>query len=179
MKDKLRLLLWPDCGKSCPGCCNKDWDLKTLPIATNLIFYREIILTGGEPMLYPDLLQRVIGEIQATTHSPKIYLYTANTKEYDKLINIMSGINGVTVTLHDDEDVTDFIKLVEEMNKISAINSHWLDDKSLRLHVFEDVDASAIEGINLPDVWNVKGHIKWIENCPLPNDEEFKRYWLS
>ncbi len=177
MKNKLRLLLWPDCGKSCPGCCNKDWDLTALPIATNLIPFSEIILTGGEPMLYPDLLQRVIGEIQATTHSPKIFLYTANTKNYNKLIDILTVINGVTITLHDPEDVTDFIRLIEEMNKINEINSHWLDDKSLRLHVFEDVDASAIENINLSDIWNIKGNIRWIENCPLPADEVFMRYW--
>ena len=177
MKDKLRLLLWPDCGKSCPGCCNKDWDLKTLPIATNLIFYREIILTGGEPMLYPDLLQRVIGEIQATTHSPKIYLYTANTKEYDKLINIMSGINGVTVTLHDDEDVDDFIKLIKEMKKISEINPFWLDGKSLRLHIFKEVQIDILTEFDLKN-WVIKRDIEWIKNCPLPQDEIFMRYWI-
>ena len=177
MRHKLRLLLWSDCGKSCLGCCNKDWNLNELPIATNLIPYSEIILTGGEPMLYPELLQRTIGEIQATTNSPKIYLYTANTKNYNKLIDILAIIDGVTVTLHDDEDVDDFIKLIKEMKKISEITPFWLDEKSLRLHVFEDVDASAIERIDFPHVWDVKGHIKWIENCPLPNDEIFMRYW--
>lgn len=174
---KLRLLLWEDCGKSCPGCCNKDWKLKQLPIATNLIAYDEIILTGGEPMLYPELLQRVIGEIQATTNSPKIYLYTANTKNYDKLINILLDINGITITLHDPEDVTDFLKLIEEMKKISEVIPHWLDNKSLRLHIFKEAHATVLNNIKLPGWWDIKKDIEWIENCPLPEGEEFKRYW--
>ena len=177
MKHKLRLLLWEDCGKSCPGCCNKEWKLKELPIATNLLPYSEIILTGGEPMLYPELLQRTIGEIQATTNSPKIYLYTANTKNYDKLINIILNICGVTVTLHDDEDVDDFIKLIKEMKKISEINPLWLDGKSLRLHIFKEVQIDILTEFDLKN-WVIKRDIEWIKNCPLPQDEIFMRYWI-
>ena len=174
---KLRLLLWEDCGKSCPGCCNKDWNLKELPIATSLLPYDEIILTGGEPMLYPDLLQRTIGEIQATTNSPKIYLYTANTKNYDKLINILINIDGITVTLHEDEDVKDFVKFIEELNKISERLPCWLENKSLRLHIFKEVNASLIKKLDLLGTWDIREDIEWIENCPLPKDEIFMRYW--
>ena len=177
MRHKLRLLLWEDCGKSCPGCCNKDWNLKELPIATNLIPYDEIILTGGEPMLYPELLQRVIGEIQATTNSPRIYLYTANTKNYDKLINVLITIDGLTITLHEDEDVKDFVRFMEEMNKIGERLPYWLENKSLRLHIFKEVDASVIKNIKLIGNWDIKDDIEWEQNCPLPDDEVFMRYW--
>ena len=51
--DKLRLLLFEECNRSCPGCCNRDWDLQPLPVCYDLPPYRIILLTGGEPMLYP------------------------------------------------------------------------------------------------------------------------------
>lgn len=177
MNHKLRLLLWEDCGKSCPGCCNKDWKLKELPIVTNFSYYQEIILTGGEPMLYPDLLQRVIGEIMATTfYNPKIYLYTANTKNIDKLINILLNLSGITITLHDPEDIEDFIKFIEELNKMSR---NWLNDKSLRLHIFKEAEVGdKLKKLDLPGTWDIKEGIEWIDNCPLPKDEEFKRYWM-
>ena len=33
---KLRLLVTKNCDRSCPGCCNKDWNLDKLPNATHL-----------------------------------------------------------------------------------------------------------------------------------------------
>lgn len=73
---KLRLLLFEKCNRNCKGCCNKQWDLSKLPIENDFTGYKLIILTGGEPLLEPDLVKNVIRMIRNKTDA-KIILYTA------------------------------------------------------------------------------------------------------
>ena len=46
-----------------------------------------------------------------------------------------------------------------------------LDGKSLRLNIFEGVGP-----VDCSTRWQVKGHMKWIPNCPLPEGEVLMRY---
>ncbi len=41
---KLRLLLFEECTRSCPGCCNRDWDLQSLPVCRDYSPYQLIML---------------------------------------------------------------------------------------------------------------------------------------
>ena len=66
-RKKLRLLLFETCNRSCEGCCNKDWDLTSLSVCTDYTPYREILLTGGEPLLQPELVVQAIREIREQT----------------------------------------------------------------------------------------------------------------
>ena len=93
-KDKLRLLLLDDCNRNCPGCCNRDWDLQALPLCQDYTPYRLIMLTGGEPMLYPEIIREAIAAIRRQTNVP-IYLYTAMPEQLDMLMPLLDG---VTVT---------------------------------------------------------------------------------
>lgn len=146
----LRLLLFSSCNRTCPGCCNKQWDLDALPVATDFRGYDMVILTGGEPMLNPGLVVQVASKIRRST---PVILYTAMPQE---LPRVMSYLNGVTVTLHDQMDVAPFLALP----KLHG---------SLRVNVFA--------GVNVPDVpgWEMKRDIEWIEDCPLPEGEVFMR----
>ena len=103
-KDKLRLLLFDDCNRNCPGCCNRDWDLQALPLCQDYTPYRLIMLTGGEPMLYPEIIREAIAAIRRQTNVP-IYLYTAMPEQLDALMPLLDG---VTVTLHTPEDIPVF-----------------------------------------------------------------------
>lgn len=60
---KLRLLFTKDCNRDCPGCCNKDWDLDHLPVCADFKPYDLVMITGGEPMLYPERLLKLIRKI--------------------------------------------------------------------------------------------------------------------
>jgi len=157
-RDKLRLLITKDCNRSCKGCCNKDWDLDKLPICTDFRGYSEVILTGGEPMLYPDKIINLCKEIRKQNNTCKIYLYTADIKKfYDWYIDNI--VDGVTVTLHEQRDVVAF-------KEYSGLYSHL----NLRLNVFK--------GIKLPEYtgeWIVQRDIVWIKDCPLPKGEVFMR----
>ena len=157
----LRLLLTSVCNRSCPGCCNKDWDLKNLPKCISFKGYDEIILTGGEPMLFPSLLRKTISRIRRQTKAP-IYIYTAHLENIAIAKEMFFLSDGLTVTLHEQEDILPW-KL---FNEIIPRNC-----KSLRLNVFSNVKITheSMKG------WKVKRNIEWIKNCPLPKNEVFMR----
>lgn len=157
--DKLRLLLFEECNRSCPGCCNRDWDLQALPVCQDFTPYRIIMLTGGEPMLHPEIVRAAVAEIRRQTKAP-IYLYTAMTQGLDELMPLLDG---VTLTLHAPCDYLPFWRFDQ-----SARN---LDGKSLRLNIFEEVGPVASS-----ERWQVKDHMAWIPNCPLPQGEVLMRF---
>ena len=160
MDMKLRLVLFEACDRCCPGCCNHDWDLKNLPVCTDYTPYKMIMLTGGEPMLPPEIIHQAVQKIRAQTGAP-IYLYTAKVEGLDELLPILDG---VTVTLHEPKDLPEFQHFVAA--------AHNLSGKSLRLNVFRE--AGPIPGA-FPG-WIMKEDMEWIPNCPLPEGEVLMRY---
>jgi len=163
---KLRLLITKKCNRHCEGCCNKDWDLEKLPICKSFKGYDEIILTGGEPMLFPNLVIDIINKIRIENPLAKIYMYTAFIFTVRSL-EILNLLDGITVTLHTQSDVKKF-KWFNNHLFFSTKNFY----KSLRLNIFNGIKLSKY--INLNN-WQVKKNIKWIKNCPLPKDEVFMR----
>lgn len=158
-KKKLRLLLFEECNRQCPGCCNRDWNLTDLDVCENYTEYDLIMLTGGEPMLHPELIRQAVSEIRNETDAP-IILYTALVKGLEDIIPL---IDGVTVTLHDKNDIEPFLDF--------ATDTEILENKLLRLNVFKEVGS-----IDVLENWTVKDSIEWIKDCPLPKNEVFLRY---
>jgi len=163
----LRLLLWEECPRNCSGCCNKDWDLKTLPCVrvADYVGYDEIILTGGEPMLYPCKLLQIIHALRSWSEA-KLYLYTAQCQP--ALLSMLHYVDGLTVTLHEQSDVANF----DLFNSFRREMFDKYGKKSLRLNIFKGIDTSEL---NLED-WQVKDNMEWIKNCPLPENETFARW---
>ena len=149
----LRLLLFSSCNRTCPGCCNNDWDLDALPVATDFRGYDMVILTGGEPMLAPSIVIQTASQIRLQTHAP-IILYTAKPAG---LPEVMPYLDGVTVTLHDQRDVVPFMVVARLLRG------------SRRVNVFAGVKIGPVPG------WKIKRNIEWIEDCPLPEGEVFMR----
>jgi hypothetical protein len=166
----LRLLITKECKRNCKGCCNKQWNLNKLPVITSFKKYDEIILTGGEPLLLDYIvLKTIYWRISRSCKKKcKIYLYTAQTKNITKFINVLIEItDGITLTLHEQKDIPSFIKLNKKLNKISNL----FKIKSMRLNIFKGVELENTDISN----WKVKKDIEWIENCPLPKNEIFMR----
>lgn len=165
---KLRLLLWKDCNRCCSGCCNKDWDLDNLPRLDmkELGKYKEVLLTGGEPMLRPEVVKLMVKTLRNFPGKNKrIYVYTAKTDDREALLSVLKVCDGVTITLHDQSDVENLKNFLEILPQNLRIS------KSVRLNVFENIDISSLDLNNL----KVKENVVWIKNCPLPKDEVFKR----
>jgi len=123
-----------------------------------------VILTGGEPMLYPELVKSVARKIRSETKAP-IVLYTAKANPATNLIDVMGYVDGITLTLHTPKDIPDFVKLQ------GLLKAYGASGYSLRLNVFNGI---SLKGVDVSG-WKVKDKIKWIKNCPLPTNEVFMR----
>lgn len=163
----LRLLLWSECNRACPGCCNKQYDLTKLPVETDYSEYNEIILTGGEPMLYPERLPIIIEIIRHQTGAP-IYMYTAKVDDTYAAMRMLDLLDGITVTLHDQADVKPFKKFSEFM-------PDYFSERSLRLNVFKGVNWVYFAKDSW---WQIKDGIVWLDPCPMPENEVFKQWGL-
>lgn len=161
---KLRLLLLEECNRTCEGCCNKDWDINKLETENSFDQYSLIMITGGEPLLVPVTLMLAISDIRDQTDAP-IYIYTAMVKDSEYLKTVLRYVEGITLTLHEQKDAEAFQELNSTMSESERA-------KSLRLNVFSNVDMTGVDTTG----WTVKSGIEWIKDCPLPDDEVFKRY---
>lgn len=173
----LRLLLFKDCNRNCRGCCNKGFDLDSLPPLDPYLYgsfqgYDNIILTGGEPMLDPFLIKKMVTAIRTQTGTP-IILYTAKYDNPRELLSILKLVDGLTVTLHTPKDVTAF----SVFNNLVNQDVDFFKEKSLRLNVFYNVPLKTLK--NNLQLWKVKKNIHWIKDCPLPSNEVFKRLNLT
>ena len=155
----LRLLLWPACDRTCPGCCNRDWDLGALPQVTEKEITQAdmVLLTGGEPMLSPTRVLSYASYLRRLTiqRPIPIILYTAKP---ERLPEMNFHLNGFTVTLHEQSDVPIFLAIADQMTG------------SLRVNVFKGVELP-----HWPNGWRRKTGIEWIPNCPLPDGELLRR----
>lgn len=173
MKKKLRLLVTKKCNRTCAGCCNKQYELDKLPVIDikTIAEYDEIMITGGEPMLFPNELINLIDRIKMSIliegHlGTKIYLYTAMPSVLTDL-GVLDRVDGIQLTLHDisiDEAVIFSLAPPFIQEKIK--------DKSYRLCVFPELKHPIIIH---PNVWNSVRFMNWIKDCPLPSDEVFYR----
>lgn len=162
---KLRLLVLPECNRTCKGCCNKNFDLDALPVVETFKGFDEIILTGGEPMLDPMVIYQLIKKIRYETTAP-IYMYTAWRENALELAGVVARLDGLTITLHTKKDTEPFERLCEMLKRFDL-----LGQRSLRVNVFSGVSTGNADLTN----WQVKTGLKWVENCPIPEGEVFMR----
>lgn len=168
---KLRLLVTSDCPNACPLCCNKQFDIKDIPVVDNWN-YEEIMITGGEPLLYPNRLEKLCKAIREVTEQmgsrPKIYLYTARPEwsSFERAVNYYA--DGIVVAPH---SVTDIKYFRQTNNNLLKHRYGKYLECSLRLKVFPEVRDALPENLKC---WKVE-HTEWIENCPLPVGEDFRR----
>ena len=172
MKKKLRLLVTPICDRLCPMCCNKKYDLTSLPKVDTFVGYDEILLTGGEPMLDHHLVNRTVSTIRMQNKNVKVYMYTAKTDLPHKLLfTLLLKLDGLTITLHKQEDVPNFIDFLELLYKVYGV----IVPRSLRISVFKHVDISVHKALIKMCGWKIKDDLTWQKECPLPKGEVFMR----
>ena len=75
--EKLRLLVTTKCPNKCPMCCNNSWDFSKLPVVEHFN-YKEIMITGGEPLLFPEKLVNLAESIKTVQKNDVHSLLEAN-----------------------------------------------------------------------------------------------------
>ena len=129
-----RLLITYKCPRTCPGCCNTYSKImagaKPLYDINQLKDYDVIMLTGGEPMLFPDRVIKIANILSKVAPKAKIFMYSAWHDSDSDLSRVLSHIDGVHFTLHSQSDDKD----IEAFHKFQNVASHYTG-KSFRLYV--------------------------------------------
>lgn len=173
---KLRLLVTTDCPNHYPLCCNNSWDFSKLPSVTSFD-YDEVIITGGEPLLFVDKVVELARSIKTLSpilypgeDASKIYVYTS-IAAYLSIRQLLNVVDGIVLTPHSKYDVKWFVSLNEVLGMCLAENPEI--KPSLRLNLFKNIKDMLPEDIDL-SIWKVKD-MEWIKDCPVPKGEGFKR----
>ena len=174
----LRLLVTKKCNRGCAKCVNKQFNFNDIPVAEDyhLRFYDTIILTGGEPMYFFDRLLQFFYNVRGLNPSCKLFMYTAHLTFKTGVCSLLHGLDGLTVTLHSNEDIKNFMELAWMINYLG------INNKSLRLNVFEEVTQFNPNRVFCDlGKWDIRMGIKWLDPCPMPKNEDFmqwKELWI-
>ena len=166
---KLRLLVTKQCQHKCPMCCNNQFDLMKVPVVDR-IDYDEIMITGGEPLLYPLSVRELIQGLRVLRHGTqtKFYVYTSIAHPATFPM-VLDEADGIVLTPHNKGTIDLFCLLNAKLLRATEKTK----GKSLRLCLFPDIKAMLPQGIDL-SLWQVKD-IEWKKDCPLPDGEDFRR----
>ena len=166
MKKTARVIITYKCNRNCPGCCNTtNQDVREISSTKELAQYEEVVITGGEPFLYPNELLLFIRTLKRNNPKQKIYIYTARL-DIDAYTKVLNKVDGITVTLHaeaTDDDIRDLKYMSENL---------WGEDIDMRLfidtRVYEKYDFSNIR----MSTWDVVRKLQWKDNCTPASNED-------
>jgi len=132
-----------------------------------LNMYDNIIITGGEPLLFPENLLKLIHNIRLVNFNIPIYLYTSIFNPSTANKNILTFLSGITFTVHNRIYFNEFLDLKKYLDEVP------LEPYSKRLHIF--TDFGQLTEANLYG-WNVR-FVTWKKDfeCKLPEHEQFMR----
>lgn len=104
MKTTARVLLTLDCPRDCPYCVNKSANImeqaRIIKSFDVLAPYKEILISGGEPLLYPELINALL---KVVTHQD-LYLYTTLFSPYCE--ELYPRLAGIDFTVHEPDQRT-------------------------------------------------------------------------
>ena len=156
----LHLLTTTLCDRDCLHCCNKQMDLNKVKYVSDKDFKKcdTVCITGGEPILYSNVVE-IARRIKIDyKHIKNIYVY-ANAYELmqyfaDNQKPLFAVIDGVSVSIKNEKDYFAFFYYLHDLYDINLL-------KSNRLYVFDNL----IKKEDVPKGW------KYI---PRSWQEEFK-----
>lgn len=125
-----RLIATRKCHQQCSYCVNTQYkNVYNINCFDELATFDEIVVTGGEPMLWPGRLARLLNCVEASNKLANLYIYasvwTTHTPYSDY---ILDSVDGVTFTLHDESGLLELSKLQRGIARREASNlgSHRL-----------------------------------------------------
>lgn len=175
MKDKARVILTLKCTRDCEYCANKQDRIKNqmIPLKSFEILkgYFEVSITGGEPLLYPDLVIKFINELRDMNPGITIYMYASIYKPWVNMI--VKLLDGIHYTIHKERNYDDIQNFYFFQNLMYV--HKFYETKSIRL----SLDPSIQERVEIiPLVWDEIRIKKWKgpnENI-VPIDEDLYVY---
>lgn len=174
---KARLLITKNCVHNCKYCCNKYTsimkDMIEIKDLNEINGMDEYIITGGEPLLFPSKVILIIKTLREKNPLAKFYLYTTIMIDYSKMCEIISLLDGVHFTLHEESDLKDFFNFSRFQDLVLRLFKN--SKKSFRCYVQDTIEH---EITIFPNIWTrfeIKGWIKE-EDLVLPFGEKLYFY---
>ena len=107
--DTMHLFVTKKCTNNCPLCCNKNYDIEKVPLPTEeeLSSVNTICLTGGDPFLLGEKLDKIINDLRKRENIKNIYVFTSGyacllyLRKFGKLPNI----DGITFSPKSKSDI--------------------------------------------------------------------------
>jgi organic radical activating enzyme len=126
--------------------------------------YKSVMISGGEPLLYPKKLKALIHQLRKNNPEQIISLYT--TLASDALIDMLWMFDRIHYTLHAPHTAQDQERFIKFQDAIT--NPHY----SYRLYIDPAIKDVAIPII--PNRWNRVEVKPWIDegDCPVPDGED-------
>lgn len=172
-KTTARVIVTYKCNRSCPGCCNGHGNnVRKIENIQELLEYKEIVITGGEPMLIKEKLLHFLLQLRNMEFKGKIYMYTAfwNPGIYSN--EVLQALDGITFTIHAEADETDTImwKRLSENLRLVKNSRLFIDERVL--DKFVNPNARRIH------LWDEVRKFEWKDECKPAEHEELVSYLL-
>ncbi|MDF3000872.1 MAG: hypothetical protein K0Q48_991 [Bacillota bacterium] len=186
MKDVARVIVTYDCPRNCPNCCNEHIGDVPAVKFEDLLKYKELVITGGEPMEIAPRVVEMIHRLRESGYKGKLWLYTSCLKTArwaDRAV--LQEVNGITYTLHhkpSQKDLSDVRKLNNFLMEKLDNRAH---DRSDRLLIDSRCyTEEVLRIIGLYDTgtkhWSSIKPLEWKDDvCPIPDNEELIYYDLE
>lgn len=186
MKKVARVIVTYDCPRHCPYCCNEHiGDVQRVQFS-DLLKYKELVITGGEPMTLAPRIVEMIHRLRVHGYIGKIWLYTSCIKTArwaDRAV--LKEVDGITYTLHNKPSQVD-LRDARKMNKYILDNldnrTHERSDRLLIDSRFYTEEVLSIVGLYDTGTkhWTSIKPLKWKDDeCPLPDGDELVFYDLE
>ena len=172
-RTKARLLLFTACDRECSYCCNKSQkmlsELQEIDSVVGLHQYDEMIITGGEPLLDPDLVVAVSRILRHIHPTMKMYLYTARC-DAQAVQRVLPHVDGIHFTIHANANFADLGRFHELQSRVLNGRSGpaW-PDHSFRLYIHQNNRHSVMV---LPHLWHRLEIKPWVseDDCRTPSE---------
>ena len=106
--------------------------------------YENLVISGGEPMLFPDRVINLAKVLHKAAPQAKIFLYTAFNRNNKDIERVLPHIDGINYTVHTDSEQD-----AAQFQGFQALASRW-KDKAFRLYVEKPI---ADKLVIIPGVW--------------------------
>lgn len=133
----LHLLTTSLCNRDCPFCCNKQYDLNSIPYVSDEDIKQcdTICITGGEPILYTNVVNLSVVFKSKYSNIKRVYVYANAYELWTYLMHPnkikIGAIDGFSISIKDKYDLFAF----KDMLKMP--NQYLQCLKSNRIYLFD------------------------------------------
>jgi len=176
MKTTARVIVTYNCNRNCPGCCNEHGNaVYKTDVINELLMYKELIITGGEPVLISEKVMDFISRLRELGYIGKIFLYTAAFDGYNLYHHaVLKQVDGITFTIHAEATDRDIISL-KALSKQSILDkSNYSSRLIIDNRVYDHYDFSNID----LKKWDVIRKLQWKDECKPAENEILTEFLL-